>query len=192
MPSGISQCHHLRNDHPHHMCVVCNRFISPYAVHIKFRVFRGIYMFKLVKYPTGIEVTAYHGLYFTVNINGHTSYHDGKYYETCSDCLLSEDTTLLPDGKSKGRYLFLYSEAFCLYAAISLHTFCCGCTSFSPTTAISVACSFKARTGLLEPSHFETFKKQAECLEFPPLYHFVSTGESPLRLSVRALTSGLH
>lgn len=43
------------------------------------------------------------------NINGHTSYHDGKYYETCDDCLLSEDTTLLPDGKSKGRYLFLFS-----------------------------------------------------------------------------------
>lgn len=47
---------------------------------------------------------------FTVNINGHTSYHDGKYYETCSDCLLSEDTTLLPDRSSKGRYLFLFSK----------------------------------------------------------------------------------
>lgn len=56
--------------------------------------------------------------YFTVNINGHTSYHDGKYYETCSDCLLSEDTTLLPDGKSKGRYLFLYSKPFSLYPAV--------------------------------------------------------------------------
>jgi len=49
---------------------------------------------------------------FTVNINGHTSYHDGKYYETCSDCLLSEDTTFLPDGKSKGRYFFLFSKTF--------------------------------------------------------------------------------
>ncbi|CAJ1068906.1 uncharacterized protein LOC117818940 [Xyrichtys novacula] len=48
----------------------------------------------------------------TFNINGHTSYHEGKYYETCSDCLLSEDTTLLPDGKSKGRYLFLFSKVF--------------------------------------------------------------------------------
>ncbi|MEQ2235535.1 hypothetical protein ILYODFUR_003307 [Ilyodon furcidens] len=46
----------------------------------------------------------------TFIINGHTSYHDGKYYETCSDCLLSEDTTLLPDGKSKGRYLFLFTR----------------------------------------------------------------------------------
>ncbi|XP_037632913.1 uncharacterized protein LOC119492494 [Sebastes umbrosus] len=46
----------------------------------------------------------------TFNIKGHTSYHDGKYYETCSDCLLSEDTTLLPDGKSKGRYLFLFTR----------------------------------------------------------------------------------
>ncbi|XP_030593778.1 uncharacterized protein LOC115785959 [Archocentrus centrarchus] len=46
----------------------------------------------------------------TYNINGHTSYHDGKYYETCSDCLLSEDTTLLPDGKSKGRYFFLFTR----------------------------------------------------------------------------------
>ncbi|CAG07884.1 unnamed protein product [Tetraodon nigroviridis] len=80
----------------------------------------------------------------TFNINGHTSYHDGKYYETCSDCLLSEDTTLLPDGKSKGRYLFLYT-----------------------------------RSGLLEPAHFETFKKQAECLGFPPHYHFVSTDLCP-------------
>ncbi|XP_068166075.1 saxitoxin and tetrodotoxin-binding protein 2-like [Antennarius striatus] len=73
----------------------------------------------------------------TFNINGHTSYHDGKYYETCSDCLLSEDTTLLPDGKSKGRYFFLFT-----------------------------------RTGDLEPSDLETFKKQAECLEFLPEYHF--------------------
>lgn len=137
-------------------------------------------MFKLFKYTTGNAHTAYHVLYFTVNINGHTSYHDGKYYETCSDCLLSEDTTLLPDGKSKGRYLFLYSEALCLYSAIRSHTFCSGRISFSPTIAISVACSFKARTGLLEPSHFETFKKQAECLEFPPHYHFVSTGEPSL------------
>lgn len=53
---------------------------------------------------------------FTDNINGHTSYHDGKYYETCSDCLLSEDTTLLPDGKSKGRYFFLFSKSFFLIA----------------------------------------------------------------------------
>uniref|UniRef100_UPI0037E75EFD saxitoxin and tetrodotoxin-binding protein 2-like n=1 Tax=Semicossyphus pulcher TaxID=241346 RepID=UPI0037E75EFD len=73
----------------------------------------------------------------TFNINGHTSYHDGKYYETCSDCLLSEDTTLLPDGKSKGRYLFLFTK-----------------------------------TGALEPSELETFKKQAECLNFPPQYHY--------------------
>ncbi|KAF7661067.1 hypothetical protein LDENG_00268780 [Lucifuga dentata] len=76
----------------------------------------------------------------TFNINGHTSYHDGKYYETCSDCLLSEDTTLLPDGKTKGRYLFLFT-----------------------------------RTGALEPSDLETFKKQAECLNFLPEYHFVGT-----------------
>lgn len=43
--------------------------------------------------------------------------------------------------------------------------------------------SFEARTGLLEPSQFETFKKQAGCLEFPPHYHFGSTGEPPLQLS---------
>ncbi|XP_012716814.3 uncharacterized protein LOC105925488 isoform X1 [Fundulus heteroclitus] len=77
-------------------------------------------------------------------INGHTSYHDGKYYGTCSDCLLSEDTTLLPDGKSKGRYLFLFT-----------------------------------RTGALEPSELETFKKQAECLGFLPEHHFVSTDLCP-------------
>ncbi|XP_020776558.1 uncharacterized protein LOC110156691 [Boleophthalmus pectinirostris] len=73
----------------------------------------------------------------TFNINGHTSYHEGKYYETCTDCLLSEDTTLLPDGNSKGRYLFLFT-----------------------------------RTGKLEPSELETFKKQAECLKFFPEYFF--------------------
>lgn len=100
-------------------------------------------MFQLFKYTTGNAHTAYHVLHFTVNINGHTSYHDGKYYETCPDCLLSEDTTLLPDGKSKGRYLFLYSEALCLYSVISSHIFCSGCISFSPTITISVACSFK-------------------------------------------------
>ncbi|XP_026176538.1 uncharacterized protein LOC113138387 [Mastacembelus armatus] len=80
----------------------------------------------------------------TFNINGHTSYHDGKFYETCSDCLLSEDTTLLPDGESKGRYLFLFT-----------------------------------RTGNLEPSELETFKKQAACLKFPPEYHFVGTDLCP-------------
>ncbi|XP_038559938.1 uncharacterized protein LOC119891976 [Micropterus salmoides] len=78
------------------------------------------------------------------NINGHTSYHDGKYYETCSDCLLSEDTTVLPDGKSKGRYLFLFT-----------------------------------RTGTLEPSELETFKKQAECLKFLPEFHFLGTDLCP-------------
>ncbi|KAM9858827.1 saxitoxin and tetrodotoxin-binding protein 1-like [Aulostomus maculatus] len=80
----------------------------------------------------------------TFNINGHTSYHDGKYYETCADCLLSEDTTLLPDGKSKGRYIFLFT-----------------------------------RTGQLEASELETFKKQAECLKFPPEYYFGGTDLCP-------------
>ncbi|KAK5932684.1 hypothetical protein CgunFtcFv8_004368 [Champsocephalus gunnari] len=80
----------------------------------------------------------------TFNINGHTSYHDGKYYETCSDCLLSEDTTLLPDGKSKGRYFFLFT-----------------------------------RTGALEPSELEIFKKQAECLQFLPEYYFGGTDLCP-------------
>lgn len=80
----------------------------------------------------------------TFIINGHTSYHDGKYYETCSDCLLSEDTTLLPDGESKGRYLFLFT-----------------------------------RSGALEPSELEIFKKQAECLGFLPEYHFVGTNLCP-------------
>ncbi|XP_040898473.1 uncharacterized protein LOC121184710 [Toxotes jaculatrix] len=80
----------------------------------------------------------------TFIINGHTSYHDGKYYETCADCLLSEDTTLLPDGKSKGRYLFLFT-----------------------------------RTGSLEPSELETFKKQAECLKFLPEYLFLGTDLCP-------------
>ncbi|KAM9393979.1 saxitoxin and tetrodotoxin-binding protein 2-like [Pholidichthys leucotaenia] len=80
----------------------------------------------------------------TFNINGHTSYHDGKYYETCSDCLLSEDTTLLPDGQSKGRYLYLFT-----------------------------------RTGTLDSSEFEIFKKQAECLKFIPEYHFLGTDLCP-------------
>ncbi|KAL3063101.1 hypothetical protein OYC64_002812 [Pagothenia borchgrevinki] len=80
----------------------------------------------------------------TFNINGHTSYHDGKYYETCSDCLLSEDTTFLPDGKSKGRYFFLFT-----------------------------------RTGALEPSELEIFKKQAECLQFLPEYYFGGTDLCP-------------
>lgn len=52
-----------------------------------------------------------------------------------------------------------------------------------------LSCSFEARTGLLEPAHFETFKKQAGCLEFPPHYHFVSTGE--LQLSILPPPSGL-
>ncbi|KAM6964844.1 saxitoxin and tetrodotoxin-binding protein 1-like [Aplochiton taeniatus] len=74
------------------------------------------------------------------NINGHTSYHDGKYYETCADCLLSEDICLLPDGVTKGRYLFLFTKS-----------------------------------GALDASELETFKKQAECLKFLPEYFFGST-----------------
>ena len=119
MPPGISQCHHLRNDHSHHVCVLWKAFPSPYAFYIKIRLFLYIY-----------TVCFFFTFYFKVNINGHTSYHDGKYYESCSNCLLSEDTTLLPDGKSKGRYLFLYSEAPCLYSAIRSCTFCSGCLSF--------------------------------------------------------------
>ncbi|XP_042343401.1 uncharacterized protein LOC121943877 [Plectropomus leopardus] len=80
----------------------------------------------------------------TFIINGVTSYHDGKYYETCADCLLSEDTTVLSDGKSKGRYLFLFT-----------------------------------RTGTLEPSELETYKKQAECLKFVPEYYFGGTDLCP-------------
>ncbi|XP_054630792.1 uncharacterized protein LOC129180386 [Dunckerocampus dactyliophorus] len=80
----------------------------------------------------------------TFNINNHTSYHEGKYYETCADCLFSEDTTLLPDGKSLGRYLFLFT-----------------------------------RTGQLEPSELETFKKQAACLNFPAEYYFMGTNLCP-------------
>lgn len=56
------------------------------------------------------------------NINGHTSYHDGKYYETCADCLLSEDTCLLPDGVTRGRYLFLFTKSGALYDS-ELETF---------------------------------------------------------------------
>ncbi|CAL9708251.1 unnamed protein product [Knipowitschia caucasica] len=80
----------------------------------------------------------------TFNINGHTSYHEGKYYETCADCLLSEDTTLLPDGTSKGRYLFLFT-----------------------------------RSGKLESSHLETYKKQAKCLQFPEEFFFTSDDPCP-------------
>lgn len=47
----------------------------------------------------------------TFNIQGHTSYHEGKYYETCADCLMSEDTTLLPESDKKGRYLFLFTKS---------------------------------------------------------------------------------
>ncbi|XP_061673223.1 uncharacterized protein LOC133499331 [Syngnathoides biaculeatus] len=82
--------------------------------------------------------------HFTFTINNHTSYHDGKYYATCPDCLLSEDTTLLPDGKSKGRYLFLFT-----------------------------------RSGKLEPSELETFKKQATCLGFLQEYHFLDSDLCP-------------
>lgn len=116
---------------------------------------------------------------FTVNINGHTSYHDGKYYETCSECLLSEDTTLLPDGKSKGRYLFLFSKAFLFVPSKDAVS---GWASHFSHTFISWFS--KARTGMLEPSEFETFKKQAECLKFPPKYHFVSTGEASTQFRV--------
>lgn len=41
--------------------------------------------------------------------------------------------------------------------------------------------SLQARTGALEPSELETFKKQAECLQFPPQYHFSGTGQTPPR-----------
>lgn len=37
---------------------------------------------------------------------------------------------------------------------------------------------FTARDGSLEPSEFETFKKQAKCLNFLPEYHFMGKSQS--------------
>lgn len=48
----------------------------------------------------------------------------------------------------------------------------------TPTPRLFHGCSPKARTGALEPSELETFKKQAECLKFPPQYHFGGTGQT--------------
>ncbi|CAL1585768.1 unnamed protein product [Knipowitschia caucasica] len=78
------------------------------------------------------------------NNNGHTIYREGKFYETCADCLLSEDTICGPDGTSMGRFLFLFT-----------------------------------RSGKLEPSHLETYKKQAKCLEFPEEFFFTSDDPCP-------------
>lgn len=144
-----------------------------------------------------IHVAAVFSWRFTVNINGHTSYHDGKFYETCSDCLLSEDTTLLPDGKSKGRYLFLFSKFLFPPSqiwekkkkkkktvpgrfnilTIYFHVLSSVPCLFSPhLTHLCHGCSFKARTGALDAAELQTFKKQAECLKFLPEYHFADTG----------------
>jgi len=53
----------------------------------------------------------------TLNIMGQTSTHEGRYYETCADCLLNEDTTLLPNGEIKERYLLLFTRTGQLDAA---------------------------------------------------------------------------
>lgn len=60
-----------------------------------------------------------------------------------------------------------------------------GFSSFSPPHPLLFhGCSFKARTGALEPSELETFKKQAECLKFLPEYHFGGKGQPSLQLTV--------
>lgn len=53
---------------------------------------------------------------------------------------------------------------------------------YSPCCFTSSCSSFTARTGTLEPSELEVFKKQAECLNFLPEYHFVGTGQSSFQL----------
>ncbi|XP_053725681.1 uncharacterized protein LOC128761999 [Synchiropus splendidus] len=53
----------------------------------------------------------------TFTINGHTSFHDWKYFETCPDCLMSEDTTMLPDDTAMGRYFYLFTRTGKLDAA---------------------------------------------------------------------------
>jgi len=78
----------------------------------------------------------------TFNIMGETSNHEGRYYETCADCLLSDDTTLLPNGESKGRYLLMFT-----------------------------------RTGQLDATELEKFKKQAQCLKMYPEYYTGGSGE---------------
>lgn len=52
----------------------------------------------------------------------------------------------------------------------------------SPSLFYYSVSSSKARTGALEPSELEIFKKQAECLQFLPEYYFGGTGQSSLVL----------
>lgn len=68
-------------------------------------------------------------------------------------------------------------HTFCLSLAISL--------SHHPNPPLPFhGCPSKARTGALEPSELERFKKQAECLKFPPQYHFGSKGQPAPQLTV--------
>ncbi|XP_056143832.1 uncharacterized protein LOC130119354 [Lampris incognitus] len=71
--------------------------------------------------------------------NFYTSWHDGKYIETCPDCILWADSAEIStsEGTKQGRNLFLYT-----------------------------------RTGNLDDSQLEVFKKQAACLNFPQVFHF--------------------
>ncbi|KAG7242495.1 hypothetical protein INR49_020907 [Caranx melampygus] len=53
-------------------------------------------------------------------------------------------------------------------SGITTHTTC----MYLDTLTLNL---WKSRTGSLEPSELETFKKQAECLKFLPEYHFAGS-----------------
>lgn len=89
---------------------------------------------------------------------------DGIYFSSVSLNFLSH--------LSNNKLLINFSG--CLF----LSFFCPLSSDFPLTPSLNFSCpSFKARTGKLEPSELETFKKQAECLNFSPEYHFGGSGQ---------------
>jgi len=54
----------------------------------------------------------------TFNIEGQETKHEGSFYETCADCMLSKSTTLTPDGQPGGNFLFLWTRTGQLDASV--------------------------------------------------------------------------
>lgn len=122
-----------------------------------------------------------------------THKHVGRHLASCPDCIVWMDT-FVTDGKNgearKGKNLYLFSKFVSLHTQNilkMLHLFLLFMIFFLRYFCISINFSFLlpiAKTGTLDESHLEMFKKQAACHGFLMEFHFgENTGKIVQHLS---------
>lgn len=128
-----------------------------------------------------------------------THIHVGRYVASCPDCLVWMDT-FVTDGKNgetrKGKNLYLFSKCVSLHTQnifTMLHLFLLFMIFFLRYFCISINFSFllpTAKTGTLDESHLDMFKKQALCHGFLMEFQFgENTGKIVQHLSAFNTTS---